>query len=164
MRRGVRLALDLGGVRTGVARCDASGTLASPMAVWQAATAQELLPKLTQALADEAVLEVIVGLPTDLRGAESQAASRVREIVHELAAGLPDVSFRLVDERLTTASARKQLRSAGYTTRTDKALIDAAAATVLLEDALEAERKQGEPPGEIVVGQARSAQSDEVNP
>ena len=152
MRKGVRLALDLGGVRTGVARCDASGVLASPMAVWQASSAAELIPLLSLALAQDEVLEIIVGLPTDLRGNEAVAAHSVRSLVHDLAVALPTVTFRLVDERLTTAAARKQLQAAGYSTRTDKALIDAAAATILLEDALEAERRQGVPPGEPVVG------------
>ncbi len=150
MRRGVRLALDLGGVRTGVARCDASGVLASPMAVWQASSAVEIQPLLSAALAEDDVLEVIVGLPTNMRGNEALAAERVREVVRELATILTTVPFRLVDERLTTAAARKQLQAAGYSTRTDKALIDAAAATILLEDALEAERRQGVAPGEVV--------------
>jgi len=150
VRRGVRLALDLGGVRTGVARCDASGVLASPMAVWQASSAVEIQPLLSAALAEDDVLEVIVGLPTNMRGNEALAAERVREVVRELATILTTVPFRLVDERLTTAAARKQLQAAGYSTRTDKALIDAAAATILLEDALEAERRQGVAPGEVV--------------
>ena len=152
MRRGVRLALDLGGVRTGVARCDSSAVLTSPMAVWRAATADALTPLLKQALEAEEVLEIVVGLPTDLRGAESLAAVQVRETVKALAIAFPYVGFRLFDERLTTAAARKQLQSAGYTTRTDKSLIDAAAAAVLLEDALEAERRQGTPPGTVIFG------------
>lgn len=150
MRSGVRLALDLGAVRTGVARCDASATLASPMAVWPAATADELVRPLRLALEEDSVLEVIVGLPTDMRGDEAMAAKRVRDLVGELADLIPEAIFRLVDERLTTVAARRQLQSAGYTTRTDRKLIDAAAATVLLEDALEAERRQGVPPGEVV--------------
>ncbi len=152
MRRGVRLALDLGGVRTGVARCDATGVLASPMAVWLASSATEISPLLEAAMSEEDILEVIVGLPTNLRGNQALAAERVREVVRELASMLPSLTFRLVDERLTTVAARKQLQAAGYSTRTDKALIDAAAATILLEDALEAERRQGVAPGEIVQG------------
>lgn len=150
MRRGVRIALDLGDVRTGVARCDASGTLASPVAVWTAQDATEIVAALKPLLEAEDVLEVIVGLPTDLRGDAGQAATNARARVVELKQLLPDVAFRLVDERLTSAAARRQLQGAGYTTRTDRKLIDAAAATVLLQDALEAELRQGRPPGEEI--------------
>ena len=150
MRRGVRLALDLGSVRTGVARCDASGTLASPVAVWKLDSTDLVASALKELLAHEEVLEVIVGLPTDLRGVQSVAAASVRERVTHLKALLPDVTFRLVDERMTSAAARKQLQNSGYTTRTDRDLIDPAAATVLLQDALEAEVRQGHAPGEVV--------------
>lgn len=150
MRRGVRLALDLGSVRTGVARCDASGTLASPVAVWKVDSAESLASALKELLMNDEVLEVIVGLPTDLRGAQGQAAAHVRGRVSDLKALLPDITFRLVDERMTSAAARKQLQNSGYTTRTDRDLIDAAAATVLLQDALEAELRQGHAPGEVV--------------
>lgn len=150
MRRGVRLALDLGSVRTGVARCDASATLCSPMAVWSAASAQSIVPLLRDAFENDDVLEVLVGLPTALSGDQGIAADSVRAIASELHALLPEVPFRLVDERLTTAAARKQLQASGYTTRTDRSLIDAASAAVLLEDALEAERRQGKPPGELL--------------
>ena len=146
------MALDLGGARTGVARCDASATLTSPMTVWPASSPDALVPLLKQALESEEILEIVVGLPTDLRGEESQAAIRVRQIVTSLAGAFPSIGFRLLDERFTTAAARKQLQSAGYTTRTDKSLIDAAAAAILLEDALEAERRLGVAPGSVIFG------------
>lgn len=148
MRPGVRLALDLGAVRIGVARSDALGLLASPYAVWQ--TESEWVQELKLTCTEFSVLEVLVGLPLDLRGEEAQAAQSVRQIVESLAEGLPDIPFRLVDERLTTVAARRRLQESGHTTRTDKVLVDAAAATVLLEDALEAERRRGDPPGEVV--------------
>ena len=151
MRRGVRLALDLGSVRTGVARCDASATLSSPMAVWAVASAEAIAPLLSNALNEDDVLEVLIGLPTALSGDQGIAAENVRTIAAELKSLLPAVAFRLVDERLTTAAARKQLQASGYTTRTDRSLIDAASAAVLLEDALEAERRQGTAPGELLV-------------
>jgi putative Holliday junction resolvase len=119
--------------------------------VWPAATAEDIAPLLRRALTEAEILEVLIGLPTTLSGEQGLAAENVRGIARALKAAFPEVAFRLVDERLTTAAARKQLQSSGYTTRTDRSLIDAAAAAVLLEDALEAERRQGNAPGELVV-------------
>ena len=151
MRLGVRFALDLGSVRIGVARCDATGTLASPHTVWQVSDESTLLAQISEIINEYEPIEFIVGLPTDMRGEQGIAALGVREQAKALQSRFPDVTWRLVDERLTTAAARKQLAASGYSSRTDKKLIDAAAAVVLLEDSLEAERRQGVPPGEVVV-------------
>jgi len=150
MRPGVRFALDLGQARIGVAKCDASAMLASPFEVWSAGEPVEVAQRLGQLIAEYEPLEFVVGLPTALSGNEETAAARVRETVNALSAALPGSVFRLVDERMTTVAARRHLQASGYTTRTDKQLIDAAAATILLEDALESERRQGIPPGEVV--------------
>jgi putative Holliday junction resolvase len=147
---GVRFALDLGSVRIGVARCDASGTLASPHAVWQVTDNQNLFAQVQEVLSEYEPLEIVVGLPTDMRGEQGVAAQAVRARAIELHQQFPDTVWRLVDERLTTAAARKQLAASGYSTRTDRALIDAASAVILLEDTLEAERRQGVAPGEVV--------------
>lgn len=150
MRLGVRFALDLGSVRIGVARCDETGTLASPHMVWQVSDEQTLFSQVADILAEYEPIEIVVGLPTNMRGEQGLAAQGVRDQAKSLQQHFPHITWRLVDERLTTAAARKQLAASGYTTRTDKRLIDAAAAVVLLEDTLEAERRQGVPPGEVV--------------
>lgn len=145
MRSGIRFAIDLGAARIGVAKSDSSGFLASPYEVWPAA---ELIQRLRSLLQDFEILEVVIGLPKDLKGNESLAAAGVRQTALALKSEFPEVCFRLMDERMTTVAARKQLQQAGYTSRSDKSLIDAAAATVLLQDALDSERAQGEPRGE----------------
>ena len=150
MRTGVRFALDLGSVRIGVARCDSTGTLASPHAVWQVAEPEVLIGQLKSLIEEYEPIEIVVGLPTDMRGEQGIAAQNVREQARELQIRFPQITWRLVDERLTTAAARKQLAASGYTTRTDRKLIDAASAVILLEDTLEAERRQGVAPGEVV--------------
>ena len=151
MRAGIRIALDLGSVRIGVARCDATGTLASAHDVWKAADLGALIVQLRDLIDEYEPIEIVVGLPTDMRGEQGIAAQNVVQQTRELKSHFPDVTWRLVDERLTTATARKQLAASGYSTRTDRKLIDAASAVVLLEDTLEAERRQGVAPGEIVV-------------
>ena len=147
MRRGVRIALDLGAVRIGVAKCDPDGILASPVGVWHP---DELQLKLSELLSEIEPFEVIIGLPTDLRGLSGQAAQDAEAQARVLFETFPNTVFRLVDERMTTRVARGQLRESGYTTRNDKALIDAIAASVLLEDALEYERRNDKAPGRVL--------------
>lgn len=150
MRTGVRVALDLGKARVGVARCDATATLASPYAVWPFTDVADLVARTRDLVAELAPLELLIGLPIDLRGESGLAADTVRQTAIVIAQGVAQTPVRLVDERLTTAAARKLLQAAGHNSRSDRQLIDAAAATVLLEDALEAERRQATPPGELV--------------
>lgn len=148
MRKGVRLCLDLGSKRVGVARSDAHGMLAVPVAVLDAES--DWLTDLRQLLDEQSVLEIIVGLPVSLRGTEEIAAAHVRERVDALRAAIPSIPIRLVDERLTSASAHRQLRNAGHSSKSARSVVDAAAATELLEFALEFERRTGTAAGEAV--------------
>lgn len=148
MRSGVRFALDLGAVRIGVAKSDPTGTLASPFSTWP--TDSNWIAAIDELIREYEPLEILIGYPRNLQGESAQAAQNVRGVVQSIRQAFPNLAIRLVDERMTTSAARKQLQAAGYNSRTDKSLIDAAAATVLLEDALEAERRQGQPPGELV--------------
>ena len=149
MRAGVRFALDLGAARVGVAKCDPAGLLASPYAVWPFTGLDDLAARINSELMEWQPLELVIGLPVDLRGDEGVAASAVREQALFLAARV-ERPVRLVDERMTTVTARRRLREGGWSSKTDRALIDAAAATVLLEHALESERVRGIAPGEVV--------------
>lgn len=151
MRQGVRLAVDIGSVRIGVARCDATGTLAVPESTLDAR--KEWLPGLQALVAEYEPVEVIVGLPVSLDGQEHAAAARVRDVVDQISAALPGVPLRLVDERMTTTVAQQQMRDAGMTTRQGRGLVDQAAAVIMLQDALDAERATGEAPGTLVNGQ-----------
>ena len=153
VRRGVRLAVDVGSVRVGVARSDPGGFLATPLTVLasgpgaKAALARAALAEL--AVAEEAI-EVIVGLPTSLSGREGAAAAGAREFAADLAGRLAPVPVRLVDERFTTAEAHDALRRGGKDARARRQVVDAAAAAVLLQAALDAERATGCPAGQLV--------------
>lgn len=147
MRRGVRLGLDFGKKRIGVSKCDADGILASPLLVVEP---EKIISELTKNLDEFSPIEIIIGLPVDLRGEVGVAAQSVLEFAEGLKQAFPTLTIRLVDERLTTKVARGQLQQNGYSTKTDKHLIDAIAATVLLEDALEYERRTGSPPGQVL--------------
>jgi putative Holliday junction resolvase len=107
------------------------------------------------ALVDELTpLELVVGLPRSLSGGEGPAAVKVRDraaaLVEALAAAGHAVPVRLLDERLTTVSASRQLRESGRRSKDQRSVIDSAAAVTILEHALAAERAQGAPPGELV--------------
>jgi putative Holliday junction resolvase len=98
----------------------------------------------------ERVLEVVVGLPRSLSGSEGPAAAKVREWARRLARALAPVPVRLADERLTTVSAEAMLRDRGRSGARRRAVVDQAAAVVILQHALDTERASGRPPGEIV--------------
>ena len=102
---------------------------------------------------DEAV-EIVVGLPRSLSGREGPAAVRVRDFARALAARVAPVPVRLQDERLTTVSAEAMLRDRGKKGASRRAVVDQAAAVLILQHALDTERETGRPPGEIVTGES----------
>jgi putative pre-16S rRNA nuclease len=148
VRQGVRLAVDVGSVRVGVARSDPGGILASPLTVVRTGTGE--LDELARLAVSADAIEVIVGLPTSLSGREGAAAATARRFAANLAARLAPIPVRLLDERFTTAQAHDALRRGGKDSRARRQVVDAAAAAVLLQAALDAERATGRPPGQLV--------------
>lgn len=147
MRRGMRLGVDVGSVRVGVAASDPDGLIATPVETLR--RGQGDLAALAALVAEREVLEVIVGLPTSLRGLEGAAAAAAQSYAHELARLLP-CPVRLVDERFSTVTAQQQLRAGGRDTRRGRAVIDQAAAVIILQAALDQERQTGTTPGRLV--------------
>ncbi|TMQ94987.1 Holliday junction resolvase RuvX [Actinomadura soli] len=150
MRRGTRLGIDVGSVRIGVARCDPGGILASPLETVKSGKGD--VDRIVALVAEHEAIEVVVGLPTSLSGREGPAAEAARRFAARLADRLPPDTVRLHDERLTTVTAESGLRAGGVHGRARRAVVDQAAAAVLLQAALDAERLTGRPPGEIVRG------------
>jgi putative transcription antitermination factor YqgF len=100
------MALDYGSARTGVAVSDPTGTIARPLCVVERAHTDAGLEQLTELVADEAVEQIVVGLPLTLRGdhgeqarASEQFAAKLRKVV-----AIPVVLF---DERFTTDLAQQ---------------------------------------------------------
>ncbi len=153
MRIGVRLALDWGKARIGVAASDPEGILAHP--VETVAAGASALPRIAELVAEYAPLEVVLGLPRNLAGQEGPAAAAMRQVASELTSALPGMAIRLVDERLTTVTASRRLAGAGRNSRAQRSVIDQAAAVALLEETLQHERMTGRPPGELVSGDAQ---------
>ncbi|MFD4326426.1 Holliday junction resolvase RuvX [Nocardioides sp. NPDC058538] len=152
MRHGVRLGLDPGDARIGVARSDPAGFLATPLETVKKGRGDlARLQAIVAEIAEEStMLEVVVGLPRSLKGGENPATAKVRNFAASLARRVAPVPVRLVDERLTTVSAEAMLRDRGRKGQDRRAVVDMAAAVVILQHALDSERASGTAPGEIV--------------
>jgi putative Holliday junction resolvase len=152
MRTGCRLAVDVGSVRVGVARSDPSGALAVPVETVRRGAGD--LDRIAGLAAEHEALEILVGLPVTLAGAEGPAAEAARSFAELLAVAVRPIPVRLVDERLSTSAAARALQAAGITqtrgrTRT-RDVVDQAAAVIILLGALDSERATGSPPGRAV--------------
>jgi putative Holliday junction resolvase len=145
---GVRLAVDPGEARIGVASSDPAGLLATPVETVARGTGD--LDRLAALVATYAAVVVYVGLPRSLSGGEGPAAAKARAFAEELAARVSPVPVRLYDERLSTVTAEAVLRRQGRKRRKRRAVVDQAAAVVILQAVLDTERSTGTTPGEPV--------------
>lgn len=145
-RRGVRLGIDVGTARVGVATCDREGLLATPVETVPRATT-DAVARVVELAREGDVLEILVGLPVSLNGNETASTRDARSFAAEVAArsALP---VRLVDERLSTVTAHSALRDAGRSQRKTRSIVDQVAAVVLLQHALDVEKSTGRPPGQ----------------
>ena len=148
MRIGRRLALDPGTARIGVAVSDRDGILASPQESLPGSDRTEAVAALDHLSTDVEPIEIIVGLPRSMDGSDGAAAQKAREFAAELAGRL-SIPVRLVDERLSTVQAQRGLHAQGRSMRQSRNMIDSAAAAVVLQHALDAERANGHAPGEV---------------
>lgn len=146
IRRGRRLGVDVGDVRIGVAISDPDGILATP--VETVAAGPGAIKRLADLVREYEVFECIVGLPMGLSGREGPAAIKVRAFCDQLSAAIDPVPIRLFDERMSTITADSMLRESGRSGRGKRSIIDQAAATVILQTALDSERSRGSAPGE----------------
>lgn len=131
-----------------MAASDPSAFLATP--VETVARGEGDLERLATLAAEHGAVLLYVGLPRSLSGGEGPAAGRVRTFAAQLAARVAPVPVRLVDERLSTVSAEAVLRERGRKGKKRRAVVDQAAAVVILQSALDTERSAGRLAGEPV--------------
>lgn len=131
-----------------MASSDPSAFLATPVETVRRGEGD--LDRLVALAAEMQAVLVYVGLPRSLSGGEGPAAGRVREFAVQLAVRMDPVPVRLYDERLSTVSAEAILRGQGRKGKRRRAVVDQAAAVVILQAALDAERGTGRLPGEAV--------------
>lgn len=154
MRLGVRLGIDVGKARIGVARCDPHALLATPVeTLARAASGDADIARILELSREANAIELVVGLPIGLGGHRTLSTEDAEEFATRLATAsiaVNGVAVRLIDERLSTVSAQGQLRQAGKKSKQTRSIIDQAAAVVILQHALDMERARGEAPGTVV--------------
>jgi putative Holliday junction resolvase len=138
-RIGRRIAFDYGDVRIGVAVCDPDGILATPVATLQSKS-PTLKSDIAKILEEYEPVKAYVGNPKLLNGSDGEAVAKVLKFTEFLTSNF-DLPIALVDERLSTITAAKQLRESGVNAKEAKTRIDAAAAVAILEQGLANEVK-----------------------
>ncbi len=138
------LAIDYGSARIGLALSDPTGTLARPLPFLPAKADPKLAREIAALAATEKADTILLGLPRHMSGELGEAAARVQAFAALLRQSTP-LPIHLVDERLSTVQAGRQLQEAGKNSRQQRGHIDSAAAAVLLQAYLDA---QGFPPHE----------------
>ncbi|KAA8820623.1 Holliday junction resolvase RuvX [Bifidobacterium rousetti] len=144
------LGIDLGDARVGLALSDPELTLAHPIGNIQVyGDSFRALDDVIDIIEDEHIDRVIVGLPLQLDGSEGKSAKKARRWASNLAKRIerlmsdgeieletaPDIE--LVDERLTTVSAHRQLHDANIAGRRHRPVVDQQSAVVILQSALD---------------------------
>lgn len=147
---GRKLAIDIGRARLGIAISDLSGILSSPLdSVRRIADDSETIKEILKIVADNEVQEIYVGDPVSLSGEITPSTDDARNFASVLQSTTA-IPVRLIDERLTTVTAARNLRDSGKNAKTSKSLIDSASAVVILEAVLQVERVSGEAAGRSV--------------
>jgi putative Holliday junction resolvase len=146
--RGVRLGVDVGQVRVGIAISDPDGILATPLVT----LARDLTADAEKTPADIAeiarlvehheVVTVVVGLPVTLAGGHGPAAAQAQAYARRLAEVVSPVPVELVDERMSTLVASRRLSERGVRGRRKRAVVDQAAAVEILQGWLDRQRRR----------------------
>ena len=140
MQRGRRIAFDYGDVRIGVAVSDPDSILSSPLTTLR--TDSKSLSKEILAIFEEIEpVQIFVGKPALLSGNSGSSSEKAEEFAQSLTA-LTDVEIVMVDERMSTVSAARNLREAGKNARDSKSSIDMAAAVAILDFGIEIQKRK----------------------
>ncbi|MBY8875312.1 Holliday junction resolvase RuvX [Micromonospora sp. PLK6-60] len=148
LTRGVRLGVDVGQVRVGVARSDPHGVLATPLVTLarDLTAAEDAVPtdlaELARLVAEHEAVEVVLGLPVNLAGRHGPAAVHAKAYADRLADVIAPVPVTLTDERMSTVVASRRLAERGVRGKRQRAVVDQAAAVEILQGWLDAQRRQ----------------------
>lgn len=160
--RGVRLGVDVGSVRVGVAVCDPDGILATPLitlardlpppgpsrtvtesgVIGQTLGVPRDVAEIARLAAEHACVEVVVGLPVNLAGQEGPAAKKIRDYARILGDATAPVPIVMSDERMSTVTAARRLSDRGVKGKRQRAVVDQAAAVEILQHYLDSRRRQ----------------------
>ncbi|MFI2562663.1 Holliday junction resolvase RuvX [Paenarthrobacter sp. NPDC018779] len=159
--RGIKLGVDVGTVRVGLAICDPDGILATPFkTVGRDAKKNSDIRVVVKQVAELGAVQVVVGLPRTMKGEERASARMASEYAELLADALlhaeMDVPVNLVDERLTTVTAHRNLHEAGMSSKNHRKVVDQVAAAGILQHAIDMQRARGTDVGRRVQARAQS--------
>ena len=150
----MRVAVDVGSVRVGVARSDPDGILATPVETVARTDRDDGTARIAAIVSELEALEVIVGLPQSLDGKNRKAAGLARTYAKALARLVAPIPVRMLDERFTSASAHRAMTASGLPARSQRAVVDQVAAVIVLQQALDTERTTDREPGQLVLAGA----------
>ncbi len=142
------LAIDFGSARIGLALSDPTGMLARPLPFLPAKGNVKLAREIAALAAKEQAGLALLGLPRNMDGSYGEAAEKVHAFAEELRKSLGAVPLKLVDERLSTVQASRQLHESGRSTRAQRGKIDSEAACVFLQSYLDAQQRYSLPPSD----------------
>jgi putative Holliday junction resolvase len=131
------LAIDYGLKRTGLAVCDPSQTICSPLAVLD--STKDIITRLTEIITEQNIEAVVIGLPLNMDGTEGPQAEKVRQFAEKLESAI-DLPIHFQDERLTSFGADEKLDMADLPVSRKKKLQDAVAAAEILQSFLDSNR------------------------
>lgn len=145
--RGVRLGVDVGQVRVGVAICDPDGVLATPLVTLprdspRGGGVPADVTEIARLVEIHDSVGVVVGLPVRLNGAEGPAAIAARAYAQLLETAVAPVPIWLSDERMSTVVASRRLAERGVRGKRQRAVVDQAAAVEILQGWLDAHRRR----------------------
>ncbi len=129
------LAVDYGDARTGLAVCDKMETLASPLTVINCRKMDMVAEEVVKAVAENRCELIVIGLPKNMDGSEGFRADICKEFADKVKA-LTEVPIVMWDERGTTVTAHNYLNITDTRGKKRKAVVDAVAATIILENYL----------------------------
>lgn len=134
------MAVDYGDARTGLAVCDRTEFLASPIGTIEERNAQILAMKVAHMAEQYEVGEIIVGLPVNMNGSEGPRAQKCRAFAETISL-VTEIPVVMWDERSTTVTAHQILNETNVRGKKRKDVVDTVAATVILEGYLDYRRK-----------------------
>lgn len=163
VERGARLAIDVGMARVGVAISDPDGILASPVETFarDKSVGYEIggrvpvnppkdIAGIAEVIEERFVRVVYIGLPKQLSGAKGDSVKMALTYAHLLSQVAGGVEIRLIDERMTTVTAHQALHAAGKSSKKHRSVVDQVAAVIMLETALETEKRSGQRAGSLL--------------
>lgn len=131
----VIMSVDLGKARTGLAICDKSELLASPLGMIEDRNLDRVAEKIADYVKERKAEMLVIGLPKNMDGTEGESAQNARSFAQQLEE-LCNIPTVMQDERGTTITAHSFLNTTDTRGKKRKKVVDTVAATIILEDYL----------------------------